>query len=90
MHNAARPSTPNYRAPMPDKGIDWEQLPSMAHLIARVKPRGIDDEPVWAETMPVDFDTLSPSDAFVEALPGIMLREVNEPDVFKLFFDGER
>ena len=90
MHNAPHAQTPSNRAPLADAGIDWEPLPSLAHLISRVKARSPGDEPVWVETMPVDFDTLAPSDPFVEAFPGIMLREVNEPDIFKLFFDAGR
>jgi hypothetical protein len=86
--NPAPANRPSFqRTATPPTGIDWEQLPSLAHLIARVKPLHRVDEPVWSQTMPVDFDTLSPSDAFVEALPGTMMREVNEPDVFRLFFD---
>ena len=87
MQHATHAHVQSNRASLADAGIDWEPLPSLSHLIARVKPRAPADEPVWLETMPVDFDTLAPSDPFVEALPGVMLREVNEPDILRLFFD---
>lgn len=70
-----------------DPGIDWEPTPSLAHLIARTRPQAVSDEPSWAETMPADFDVLSPSDRFSEPLPGMVLREMTEPEVFRLFFD---
>ncbi len=87
MNHVAHHHPLSPRPALSDKGIEWEPMPSLAYLIARVKPRGNPDQPVWAETMPADFDTLSPSDPFIEALPGMVLREVNEPDIFKLFFD---
>ena len=87
MNNTAHPHQPSSRPAMSDKGIDWEPMPSLAYLIGRVKTKAHADEPVWAETMPASLDALAPSDPFVEALPGMVLREVTEPDIFKLFFD---
>ena len=41
----------------------------------------------WNTTMAAELDTLPPpSQPFREALDGLALREVNEPDVFRHFF----
>ncbi|MET0381839.1 MAG: hypothetical protein ABW032_00275 [Burkholderiaceae bacterium] len=85
MHNPPAAQIPAPRRPALDKGIDWEPLPSLAYLIARAKPRP--DEPVWEETMPASLETPPPSAPFSEPLPGLALREVTEPDIFRLFFD---
>ena len=74
----------------PDMSIDWEFLPSLSHLLDR-KETAIHEAPVWAETMPAEFDTMAQSDPFHEPLEGLSIREVNEPDIFKAFFgDAER
>ncbi len=67
-------------------GIDWEDMPSLAHLLA---PTGASPSagPAWAETMPCELDTSAPSDQFRERLPGLDIREVTEPDIFRHFFD---
>lgn len=69
----------------PDMSIDWEVLPSLSHLLDRKEPAG-HDAPVWAETMPADFDAMQQSDPFQEPLKGLDIREVNEPEIFKAFF----
>ena len=69
----------------PDMSIDWEFLPSLSHLLDRNDAAG-HDAPVWAETMPAEFDALAQSDPFHEPLEGMAIREVNEPDIFKVFF----
>lgn len=40
----------------------------------------------WDATMPVELDTLAPSEPFSESLSGLATREVLEPDVFRHFF----
>jgi len=40
----------------------------------------------WNSTMAAELDTLPPSQPFREALTGLVMREVNEPDVFQHFF----
>ena len=87
MNNASHFHMPSNRAPLADAGIDWEPLPSLVHLVSRAKPPEYGDEPAWRETMPAEFDAAPQSGPFIEALPGVMLREVHEPDIFKLFFD---
>ena len=43
----------------------------------------------WNTTMAAELDTLPPSQPFRETLTGLVIREVNEPDVFQHFF-GQR
>lgn len=72
-----------------DMSIDWEFLPSLAYLLGRKEPAN-DASPVWAETMPSGFDlTAQPSDPFSEPLPGLAIREVKEPEIFRLFFGDQ-
>ena len=40
----------------------------------------------WNTTMAAELDTLPPSQPFRETLTGLVMREVNEPDVFQHFF----
>ena len=40
----------------------------------------------WDATMPAEFDAIRPSEPFMEALNGLSMREVKEPDVFHHFF----
>ena len=40
----------------------------------------------WNSTMAATLDTLPPSQPFSEALHGMAMREVHEPDVFRHFF----
>jgi hypothetical protein len=85
MNHAITPPAPLGKRP-PDMTIDWEVLPSLSHLLDRNEAASR-DAPAWAETMPVDFDALGDdSDPFHEPLEGLSIREVNEPDIFKVFF----
>jgi hypothetical protein len=34
----------------------------------------------------IELEGSGPSEDFVEALPGLSMREVHEPDIFRLFF----
>ena len=75
---------------MPDMSIAWESLPSLSHLLER-REAAAHDAPVWAETMPLSFDAMQLSSPFHEPLEGLSIREVNEPDIFKVFFgDAQR
>ena len=40
----------------------------------------------WDNTMPADLDPAMPPEPFREALQGLSMREVREPDVFRHFF----
>jgi hypothetical protein len=65
-------------------GIDWELLPSLQGALpptTRHRPG-----PVWADTVMADFDASSPSSQFEEVMPGLSMREVTEPDIFRIFF----
>ena len=75
--------------------IEWEELPSLAgslsqRLVARGSPArdavNTAFRAPWAATLPVQLDTISPSEPFMEALKGLSMREVKEPDVFRHFF----
>jgi hypothetical protein len=41
----------------------------------------------WGVTMPAQFDTTPQPTPFREAICGLVTREVNEPELLKLFFD---
>lgn len=40
----------------------------------------------WGVTMPADLDALPEPPPFRETIPGVAMREVNEPDLFRHFF----
>ncbi len=79
MNNAFKTSS-LLGKPTPDMGIDWEFQPSLHHLVVR------HDTPMWAETMPATFESLNEPDPFHEPLEGLSIREVNEPEIFRVFF----
>ena len=63
--------------------IEWEELPSLASSVGK---RG-QASTVWDATRPAGLDPLPvPPSPFREALSGIAVREVSEPDVFRHFF----
>jgi hypothetical protein len=74
------------------RAIEWEELPSLAELVrelvASQREGGYVAEfgSAWANTMPADLDTITPSQPFREPLCGLAIREVNEPEVFRHFF----
>ena len=41
----------------------------------------------WGVTMPVPFEPATQSEPFKESLRGLAVREVKEPEIFRLFFD---
>jgi len=74
----------------PDMTIDWEFQPSLQHLVRRTEAANA-DVPSWAETMPAEFDALEAPAMFREALEGLAVRDIDEPEIFRVFFgEAER
>lgn len=69
----------------PDMTIDWEFQPSLQHLVRRTEMANA-DVPSWAETMPAEFDGLDEPVMFREALEGLAVRDIDEPEIFRVFF----
>jgi hypothetical protein len=69
----------------PDMGIDWEFQPSLQHLVKRTESAQ-QDAPTWAETMPAPFDASPEPVKFREALEGLSVRDIDEPEIFRVFF----
>jgi hypothetical protein len=69
----------------PDMTIDWEVQPSLQHLVVRADDAPA-DAPTWAETLPVAFDALPEPIVFREALEGLSVRDIDEPEIFRVFF----
>jgi len=63
--------------------VEWELLPSLLDMLGRGRPRS---QPAWRETLPSELDIVEPSGPFEEVLPGLVMREVREPDIFQIFF----
>ena len=84
MNNAPNISnTPGKRTP--DMTIDWEFQPSLQHLVRRTEAANA-ELPGWAETMPAQFDALDEPVLFREALEGLAVRDIDEPEIFRVFF----
>ena len=69
----------------PDMGIDWEFQPSLQHLVKRTESAH-QDAPTWVETMPAPFDATPEPVTFREPLEGLSMRDIDEPEIFHLFF----
>ena len=69
----------------PDMGIAWEAQPSLQHLVVRGES-GHHDGPIWVETMPAPFDALEEPVSFREPLEGLSMRDIDEPEIFRVFF----
>ncbi len=63
--------------------VEWELLPSLLNMLGRGRTRS---QPAWMETVPSELDIVEPSGPFQEVLPGLVMREVREPDIFQIFF----
>jgi hypothetical protein len=63
--------------------VEWELLPSLLNMLGRGRTRA---QPAWMETLPSELDIVEPSGPFEEVLPGLVMREVREPDIFQIFF----
>ena len=69
----------------PDMGIDWEFQPSMQHLVVRTEAAHAEG-PTWAETMPAPLESFHEPATFREPLEGLSVRDIDEPETFRLFF----
>ena len=71
--------------PLPSNdAIEWEEMPKLA-----VRRTGEEHEggAAWKNTMPASLmDTIAPPKPFREALDGLSMREVDEPEIFQHFF----
>ena len=84
MNTAFKISTaPGKRTP--DMSIDWEFQPSLQHLVVRTDAAPV-DAPGWAETMPAEFGLMDEPVKFREALEGLAVRDIDEPEIFRVFF----
>ena len=84
MNNASKILAPR-GSKAPDGGIEWEVQPSLQHLVVRTDA-AYHDAPNWAETMPVSFDSLNEPVKFREPLEGLSVRDIDEPEIFRVFF----
>jgi hypothetical protein len=84
MNNAFNTFAPRTRR-TPDLGIDWESPPSLQHLVRRTEAVRR-DAPTWAETMPAPFDAMNEPVSFREPLEGLSVRDLDEPEIFNVFF----
>jgi hypothetical protein len=84
MDNAFKISTLRGKQ-APDTGIDWEFQPSLQHLVVRTESAH-QDVPTWAETMPASFDSFNEPVKFREPLEGLSVRDIDEPEIFRVFF----
>ncbi len=84
MNTAFKISTrPGKRTP--DMSIDWEFQPSLQHLVVRTESAH-PDTPNWAVTMPATFESLDEPVQFREPLEGLSMRDIDEPEIFRVFF----
>ena len=63
--------------------VEWELLPSLLNVLTKRRSRS---QPAWMETVPSELELVEPSGPFQEVLPGLVMREVREPDIFEIFF----
>ena len=70
----------------PDMSIAWEAPPSLQHLVVRTDEAT--DAPTWAETMPVSLEAMNAPVVFREPLEGLSVRDIDEPEIFNVFFGG--
>ena len=71
----------NRRSP-PAAAIEWEDTPSLAHLVAPPGARAAS----WDDTRPATLEELRPLTPMREPLPGLDVLESSEPEIFRLFF----
>lgn len=69
--------------------LEWEELPSLSHILAHYRQHGTVARTVaaWHPTQPQGLP--SPADApqaFDEAIAGLHTRELDGPDLFEHFF----
>jgi hypothetical protein len=66
-----------------DIRIDWELLPSLRAALRAPRRRS---DPIWQETEVLDFEPPCQPAQFEEVMPGLAVREVTEPEIFRIFF----
>ncbi len=88
MRHASPPLhfSPAFRSLSPSGAIEWEELPSLAGLVRAAAAGAASAGVPWDATRPAEFDSSPPSQPFREPFRGVVMREVNEPDVFRHFF----
>jgi len=71
--------------------MGWDELASLAHTLVQ-PPAAPEHSPAadfnaaWNVTLPVTLATLPEPTPFREAIEGLVIREVSEPEVFRHFF----
>jgi hypothetical protein len=89
--NTAATITPLQGKRTPDMSIAWEAQPSLQHLVVRADdPHHDADVPTWAETMPVSLEAMSAPVVFREPLEGLSVRDIDEPEIFQVFFGDDK
>jgi hypothetical protein len=73
----------------PQMTIDWEMQPSLQHLVKR-SDGSPQDAPSWAATMPMPFEDTPEPVTFCEPLKGLSMRDLDEPEIFRVFFGETR
>ena len=84
-HPSSQPQT--FQRSARDLAIDWEDMPSLAHLVGSPGASQPSDR-VWHETMPIGLDELVPATWVRDCVPGLDVHETHEPEIFRLFFDA--
>lgn len=84
MNTANKISTLLGKRP-PDMTIAWEFQPSLQHLVKRTESVHRDG-PIWAETMPATLEDLREPVTFREPLEGLSMRDIDEPEIFRVYF----
>ena len=85
--NTAATTTPLQGQRTPDMSIAWEAQPSLQHLV--VRHDAVADVPTWAETMPVSLEAMNAPVVFREPLEGLSVRDIDEPEIFAVFFGDD-
>jgi len=86
MNHAAKIS-PLMGKHTPDMSIAWEAPPSLQHLVVRTDAANHPGAaPTWAPTMPVSLDAMNAPALFHEPLEGLSVRDLEEPEIFAVFF----
>ena len=92
MKVSAPPSqTPTYQLLGFKDFMEWDELASLAHALgqrpaATLHSPAADFNAAWNVTMPAQLSTVPEPTPFREAIEGLVIREVSEPEVFRHFF----
>lgn len=69
-----------------DLAIEWEDTPSLAHLVSPRAEADVIDQG-WEATRPLDLDDeLVPAVWVRDRVPGLEVNEINEPEIFRHYF----